>query len=150
VRKELEAAVAGGSTEVFAAESVEELAHVIGLDPIALRVAVDEYNDCCATGHDALFAKPARFLRPLVGPRYYAVKARTVCLGTMGGIKINEKMEVLNKEGAVVPGLYAGGYDAGGMFGDSYPIQGSSGLSSAFAINSGRIAGRNALRYIGR
>jgi len=50
----------------------------------------------------------------------------------------------------VVPGLYAGGYDAGGMFGDSYPIRDSSGLSSAFALNSGRIAGRNALRYIGR
>ena len=68
----------------------------------------------------------------------------------MGGIKINENMEALDKKGAVIPGLYAGGYDAGGMFGDSYPIRDSSGLSSAFAINSGRIAGRNALRYIGR
>jgi fumarate reductase flavoprotein subunit len=68
----------------------------------------------------------------------------------MGGIKINENMEALNGNGAAVLGLYAGGYDAGGMFGDSYPIQGSSGLSSAFAINSVRIAGRNALRYIGR
>lgn len=98
----------------------------------------------------ALFAKPARYLRPLAGPRYYAVKARTVCLGTMGGIKISENMEALNGNGAAVLGLYAGWCDAGGMFGDSYPIQGSSGLSSAFAINSVRIAGRNALRYIGR
>jgi predicted oxidoreductase len=98
---------------------------------------------------DKLFAKPARFLRPLVGPMYYAVKARTVCLGTMGGIKIDEHMQALDKRGAAIPGLYAGGYDAGGMFGDSYPIRESSGLSSAFAINSGRIAGRNALRYLG-
>ncbi len=82
--------------------------------------------------------------------RSNAAKARTVCLGTMGGIKINERMEVLDKKHAPIPGLYAGGYDAGGMFGQSYPIRDSSGLSSAFALNSGRIAGRNALKYVGR
>jgi hypothetical protein len=40
--------------------------------------------------------------------------------------------------------------DAGGMWGDSYPIQDSTGASSAFAINSGRIAARQALRYLKR
>ncbi len=149
VRKEL-AAIGTGSAEVFAAGTVEELARLVDMDPGTLRATVEEYNAHCAKGHDGLFAKPAKFLRPLVGPRFYAAKARTVCLGTMGGIKINENMEVVDKKGAVIPGLYAGGYDAGGMFGDSYPIRESSGLSSAFAINSGRIAGRNALRYIGR
>ena len=149
VRNELEAAIAGGSTEVFVAGSVEELARMIGVDPAVLSATVDEYNAYCAGGHDALFAKPAKFMRPLAGPRYYAVKARTVCLGTMGGIRINENMEALDKKHAVIPGLYAGGYDAGGMFGDSYPIRDSSGLSSAFALNSGRIAGKSALRYIG-
>ena len=83
------------------------------------------------------------------GPRYYAVKGRTVFLGTMGGIKVNEKMEVLDKKDAVIPGLYAGGFDAGGMYGDSYPIKSSSGLASAFAFNSGRIAGRSILKYLG-
>jgi hypothetical protein len=33
------------------------------------------------------------------------------------------------------------------MYGDSYPIRPSSGLSSAFAINSGRVAGENAVRH---
>jgi fumarate reductase flavoprotein subunit len=68
----------------------------------------------------------------------------------MGGIKINENMEVIDKKEAVIPGLYAGGFDAGGMYGDSYPISTSQGLSSAFAMNSGRIAGRNALEYAKR
>ena len=86
---------------------------------------------------------------PLTGPRYYAVKGRTVFLGTMGGIRINEKTEVLDKKDVVIPGLYAGGFDAGGMYGDSYPIKGSSGLASAFALASGRIAGRNILKYLG-
>ncbi len=67
----------------------------------------------------------------------------------MGGIKINERMEVLDKNDAVIPGLYAGGFDAGGMYGDSYPIKGSSGLASSFAFSSGRIAGGSILGYLG-
>jgi fumarate reductase flavoprotein subunit len=57
-------------------------------------------------------------------------------------------MEVVDKKGSVIPGLYAGGYDAGGMYGDSYSIKDSSGTSSGFAINSGRIAGKNILKYL--
>jgi len=34
------------------------------------------------------------------------------------------------------------------MYGDSYPIQHGSGLSSAFALNSGRLAGKNVLKVI--
>jgi fumarate reductase flavoprotein subunit len=56
----------------------------------------------------------------------------------------------MDKKDRTILGLYAGGFDAGGMYGDSYCIHDSSGLSSGFAVNSGRIAGRNALRYIGR
>ena len=89
-------------------------------------------------------------LRPIRVPPFYAVKAHTVFLGTLGGIKINHKTEVLDKQDDVIPGLYAGGYDAGGMYGDSYCIKDSAGLSSSFAINSGRIAGKNALNYLGK
>jgi len=79
---------------------------------------------------------------------FYAVRARTVMLGTKGGIRINERMEALDTKGEVIPGLYAGGFDAGGMYGDSYPIHVASGLSSAFALNSGRIAGQSALEFM--
>jgi fumarate reductase flavoprotein subunit len=78
------------------------------------------------------------------------VKARTVFLGTLGGIKINHKTEVVDKKDKIIPGLYAVGFDAGGMWGDSYSIRDSSGASAGFAVNSGRIAGRNALKYIGK
>ena len=148
VREEFQAAISNGTKEAFVADSVEELARLMEIDSAVLRATVDEYNGYCAKGYDELFAKDPRFLRPLVGPKYYAVKARTVMLGTKGGIRINESMEVLDKKSAVIPGLYAGGFDAGGMYGDSYPIRVSSGLSSAFALNSGRIAGRSALRYM--
>jgi fumarate reductase flavoprotein subunit len=148
LRNEIDAAVAHGSGEVFAADSLDELASQTAMDPEVLRATVDEYNRYGAQGHDELFAKDRRYLRPLVGPRFYAIRGRAVFLGTMGGIKVNQRLEVLDKKDLVIPGLYAAGFDAGGMYGDSYPIKSSSGLASAFALNSGRIAGKNALKYV--
>ena len=137
IPKEIEAAIENGSSEVVAADSVEALAEKMGAEPTVLRATVDEYNASCANQRDELFAKDRKYLRPLIGPRYYAVKGRTVFLGTMGGIKINEKAEVLDKKGAVVPGLYAGGFDAGGMYGDSYPIKGLPALLPHLPLGPG-------------
>ncbi len=148
--KELNIALEKGSTDVFVADSVEELAIKMGVNPDMLKATVDEYNAFCEKGHDDLFAKDPKYLRPLKGPKYYAVKARTVFLGTLGGIKINHNIEVVDKNGKVIPGLYAGGFDAGGMWGDSYSIRNSSGAAASFATNSGRIAGKNVLKYIGK
>jgi fumarate reductase flavoprotein subunit len=142
---EMAAALERGSTEVFKADSIEELAIKISIKPEVLAATIEEYNKFCEQGYDELFVKDRRYLRPLKGPKYYAIKAHTVFLGTMGGIKINERAEVIDKKGRVMPGLYAAGFDAGGMYGDSYAMRPASGLASAFAMNSGRIAGRNAL-----
>jgi fumarate reductase flavoprotein subunit len=150
IDKMINDALEKGTTEIFVVDSIEELAGKIGIEPAVLKATVDEYNSFCEKGHDDLFAKDPKYLRPLKGPKYYAVKVRTVFLGTLGGIKINHKTEVVDKKGKVIPGLYAGGFDAGGMWGDSYPINVASGASSAFAINSGRIAGKNALKYLGK
>ena len=73
----------------------------------------------------------------------------TMTLGTLGGIKINHNTEVVDKGDNIIPGLYAVGNDASGMYGDSYNIY-LSGGTLGFAVNSGRIAGENALKYIGR
>ena len=145
---EMNAALERGSTEVFKADSIEGLALKIGVKQDVLKDTIDEYNGFCAKGHDDLFAKNPKYLRPLKGPNFYAVKARTLFLGTLGGIKINHKMEVLDKKGNVIEGLYAGGFDAGGMWGDSYCIKDSSGLSAGFATTSGRLAGINASSYV--
>jgi fumarate reductase flavoprotein subunit len=148
LEQDLNRAIENGSTEVFGAGSVRELAEKIKVDPDVLEATIEEYNEFCRKGHDALFCKDAKYLRPIERPQFYAVRAKTVFLGTMGGIKINEKTEVVDKKGALIPGLYAVGYDAGGMYGDSYCIRDASGLSAGFAINSGRMAGRNAVKYL--
>lgn len=148
--RELNAALEQGTSELFVADTIEELAGKMGVNPATLKATIDEYNSFCEKRHDDLFAKDPKYLFPIKGPKYYAIKARTIFLGTMGGIKINERAEVIDKKDTVIPGLYATGFDAGGMYGDSYAIKCASGLSSAFATNTGRIAGKNALKYIGK
>jgi len=148
--RELAATLENRSMEVFKADSIQELAEKMAVNPMRLQETIDEYNGFCEKGHDDLFAKDVKYLRPIKGPQFYAVRMRTIFLGTLGGIKINQNIEVIDKKGKVIPGLYAVGFDAGGMYGDSYSIKPASGISAGFAINSGRIAGRNALRYLGK
>jgi fumarate reductase flavoprotein subunit len=150
IERELKAALDKNSAEIVAADSLGALAAKMGVSPSVLQKTVAVYNACCAGKYDKDFAKDPRYLWPVSGPLYYAVRARTVFLGTMGGIKINDKAEALDKKDVAIPGLYAAGFDAGGMYGDSYPIKCSSGLASAFALNSGRIAGKNVLKFIGK
>jgi fumarate reductase flavoprotein subunit len=147
--KELEILFEKGNTDVSVADSIEELAGKMGVDVSVLKNTVEEYNRFCEQKHDDLFAKNPKYLWPLKGPKFYAVKAHTIFLGTMGGIKINHNTEVIDKKDNVIPGLYAAGFDAGGMYGDSYHVSVASGSSVGFAFNSGRIAGKSVLRYIG-
>ena len=67
--------------------------------------------------------------------------------GSVGGILINHKTEVMTQDYKVIKGLYAVGTDACNIFGDSYPFI-LSGNTMGFCLNSGRIAGENASAYI--
>jgi fumarate reductase flavoprotein subunit len=145
---ELKAALEKKNPHIFVADSITELAGKIAVGPKVLRATVEEYNRFCEKGHDELFAKNRQYLRPLKKPKFYAMRCVTMTLGTLGGIKINQKTEVVDKDEKVIPGLYAAGNDASGMYGDSYNIY-LSGGTLGFAVNSGRIAGENALKYIG-
>jgi fumarate reductase flavoprotein subunit len=56
-------------------------------------------------------------------------------------------MEVLDHQFKTIPGLYAAGSDTGGWESDTYNVV-LSGSTLGFAINSGRIAGENAARFV--
>ena len=133
---------------MFKGDSIKDLAKQINVDPETLQHTVEEYNAFAQQGHDTLFSKDPKYLFPLTESPYYAVRAQTVFLGTMGGIKINHRIEALDNDHNTIPGLYAGGFDAGGMYGDSYGMRYSTGLASGFAVNSGRLAGKNSLKYL--
>jgi len=130
-------------------DSWGEIAKWMGADLKTLKNTIQEYNTYCDRGYDDMFYKDRRYLQPLRTPPYYALKCHQAFHGTLGGIKINHHMEVLNNEDNPIPGLYAAGSDTAGWEGDTYCYI-LSGTAFAFAINSGRIAGENAAKYASR
>lgn len=135
--------------EVFTADTIEELADKIEVASQELKATVEEYNQFCEQKHDALFTKKSKYLQPVTVPPFFAIRGYPSMTGTLGGIKINHKTEVLDKDFNIIPGLYAGGNCAGGLYGDTYDAS-AAGTALGFAVNSGRMAGENALKYIGK
>ncbi|MBW2065121.1 MAG: FAD-dependent oxidoreductase [Deltaproteobacteria bacterium] len=136
-----------GCRDIYVADSLEELAEQTGIDPQGLKATVKEYNEFCERGFDPVFNKSHRLLRPIKSPRFYAGKQLPGAYGTLGGIKINYRTEVLDKKWNKIPGLYAAGTDACSIYGDTYVFI-LPGNTMGFALNSGRIAGENAAEYV--
>jgi fumarate reductase flavoprotein subunit len=128
-------------------DSWDEIALFVGADPSVLKATIDEYNTGCDRGRDDAFFKDPFYLRPLCQAPYYAIKGELVFLNTMGGLKINEFMEVIDTKGSAIKGLYAAGADTGDWEPDTY-CDNLSGTAFGFAVNSGRIAAENAVKYI--
>jgi fumarate reductase flavoprotein subunit len=129
------------------ANSWDEIAEWIGAKPEVLKATIDEYNSFCDEGHDKIFVKDIKYLLPLRTPPYYAVVFYPRFLCTIGGIKVNHHMEVVDKEDNPIPGVYAAGNDVGGWEPEVYN-QILTGTAFSFAVNSGRIAGEHAAKYI--
>lgn len=129
--------------------SWNEIAKWMGAAPAVLKATIDEYNAACDDKHDGLFAKDRKYLLPLRTPPYYAIKGHLGLCDAYGGIKINEKMEALDTEDNPIPGLYAAGSTVGCWESESYCYR-LTGHLVGFALNSGRIAGENAVKYLSK
>lgn len=136
----------GEEEALFVADSLEDLCRRTGIDPKGLESTLALYNSC-AGGRDRLFNKHPKYMRAVEGKKLYAAVHRPCGYGTLGGIKINDNLQVLDSEGRVIPGLYSAGTDACTIFGDSYCFI-MPGNTMGWAINSGRMAGYNAAAYI--
>lgn len=132
---------------VFAANSPEELAQKIGMDAAAFAETLAAYNEACALHYDDLFCKSRRYLLPLTGKRYYAMRLVPSAYGTLGGIKVNHRLEVLTDAHRRIDGLYAAGSDVCDLYAGTY-LYYLPGNTMGFAVNSGRIAGENAADYV--
>jgi fumarate reductase flavoprotein subunit len=123
----------------------DDIARWIGADPKVLKAEVDLYNSFCDQGRDAVFAKNPKSLKSLRTPPYYAVKFGPLMIDTYGPVRINERMEILDKQDKPIPGFYAGGAICGQIQGHDYHLHGG---ALGFAVNSGRIAAENATKYL--
>ncbi len=118
------------------AESVEELAQTIGVDADALQASIDTYNaGVRGEKDDPIRKEPSEFTID-DGGTLYAAQVESAIHMTKGGVVANEKAQVLNNAGDVVPGLYASG-----------EVTDTAGAYSSSVV-FGRIAGQEAAKYI--
>lgn len=116
-----------------------ELAERLDIDTATLTATIEEYNRLAACGEDPQFGR--RSLAPVESAPYYALRLHPGTLSTTGGPRISGHGEVLRHDGTPLPGLYAAGTVAAGVFGYLYP---SGGSPIAMAMTFGFLAGRHA------
>lgn len=125
---------------VFIGNTIEEVAKKAGMDPATLKASCDAITKYARQGKDEQFGKAPYYLREVATGPFYVVRGKINVLTSLNGVKVNAGLQVLDKNDHVIPGLYAIGHDAGGVYGDSYDLKVGEGTASAFAINSGRMA----------
>lgn len=77
-----------------------------------LEQTVTRYNDFADRGVDKDFEK--KIMHRIDTPPFYAATVRLRLLDSNGGLRINGKAQVVDTQGEVIPGLYAGGEASGG------------------------------------
>ena len=128
-----------GYTAIVKADTLEELANKMGIDPQGLAATVAEYNQLCADGYDPL-GKGAAYLKPITTAPFYAAQYYPSSYGTLGGIKVNSNLEVLDQNDQVITGLYSAGTDSCTVYGDSYMFL-LPGNTMGYSVNTGKFVG---------
>jgi succinate dehydrogenase/fumarate reductase flavoprotein subunit len=125
------------------ADTIAELAGKLGLDAGALKATVDRYNSFCQTGVDEDFFKRAGLLIPVGTPPFYGQSSHAPrLLVVTGGLRTNLKMQVLDEDDKVIPGLYAVGTIVGDMFANYYSFMPSGINYGANCITFGYLVGK--------
>jgi fumarate reductase flavoprotein subunit len=132
------------SKVAITANSIEELAAKMKLPIEIFKATVERYNELARLGKDLDFGKQSDRLCPIDKPPYYAGKSGYSLLTVLGGLNINDRLQPLDKNWMVIPGIYLAGNTMGNRFAVDYPTM-CPGLSHGMAIHFGRIAGINAV-----
>jgi tricarballylate dehydrogenase len=135
------------------ANTLEELvAKMEDVDPQAFLRNVRAFNDAVqqhvpfnpnvkdGRGTEGLAVPKSNWANPLDTPPYVAIGITCGITFTYGGIRINERAEVLRQDETPIPGLFATGELVGGLYYSGYP--GGAGLMAGSVF--GRLAGKGA------
>ncbi len=122
----------------FKADTLEELAQKIGVDPVKFVASVETFNKS-VDGEADPFGRTLFANKIDTAPFYAGARVPTVH-HTMGGITINTDAQVVDANGNVIKGLYAAGEVTGGIHGTNR----LGGNALADIVTFGRIAGKSA------
>jgi succinate dehydrogenase/fumarate reductase flavoprotein subunit len=130
------------------AEDLDELLYLPeewGYDGAAVRQALLDFNRQCADGS---VQPPRQFdAEPLVTPPYFVVETVPAITFTFGGLRIDADARVLGENDRPIPGLFAAGADAGGLYVRAY----AGGLAAAlvFGLRAAQTAAETATSVSG-
>ncbi|GAB7530068.1 FAD-dependent oxidoreductase [Pseudomonas sp. 3A(2025)] len=146
---------------LFKADSAEQLASAIGVDPQGLSHTLAHYNADARQGQDSAFGKgsnaynrymgdPGQRLgacnAPLLKAPWYAIELHTGDLGSAMGLVTDHHANVLDRSGAPIPGLYAAGNDMNSVMRGTYP---GPGITLGPALTFGYLAASHAAQTLG-
>jgi succinate dehydrogenase/fumarate reductase flavoprotein subunit len=140
------------------ADTLEELARKIGIDPAGLAATVARFNRFADEGvdrdfrrgdslYDKFYGDPQHQPNPNLGALrkspYYALEVHPGTIGTKGGARVTIDGQVLRPSGEPIDGFYAAGNVIAAPAGSGYP---GAGATIGSAMTFGYLAGRHAAR----
>ena len=139
IQKEAEAG------RIFICQTLDEVAAAIGArDADAVKQTIRDYNRFCEQKYDYECLKDPRYLMPLVKPPYYVFVAYQGIDTCIGGIRVNHKLQVVDRDFYPIDGLYCAGVAAGGWCSKGYGYFGS---EMSFVLCSGLMVGEAVAGY---
>ena len=126
----------GEELQYVTAETPEDLAAAMGVDPAGLAATIEAYNAAVEAGFDAEFGRVPTMA--LTAP-FVALAVTPCSIITYGGIARNASSEVLRTDGTSIPGMYCAG--------ETSCNSAFMGFTISNAITWGKMSGENAAAY---
>jgi succinate dehydrogenase/fumarate reductase flavoprotein subunit len=126
------------------AETIDELARKLGLPADALKTTIAGYNKFCKTKIDEDYGKRPGLLIPVERPPFFGEISRSpwlLCIS--GGLRTNIRMQVLDGNERVIPGLYAVGTIVGDMYSGIYTFMEPGHNLGANCVTFGYLVGKD-------
>ncbi|MBN1316431.1 MAG: FAD-dependent oxidoreductase [Anaerolineales bacterium] len=122
------------------ADTIEELAALVELPADALKATIERYNELCEKGHDDDYGKRMDRMYPISTPPYFVGQSFRMALVVLGGLRTNNKLQLLDGDMNVIPGIYLVGNTVGDRFALDYPTM-CPGLTHGMAGTHGYLVG---------
>ena len=131
------------ANQTVQADTIEALAMKMKVPSDNLKQTIAHYNAMARGGRDTDYGKRADYLTTIDQPPFFAGPTTQEFLVVLGGLNTNLRLQPLDANTAVIPGLYLAGNTVGNRFAIDYPVM-CPGLSHGMAYVTGWLAGQNA------
>ena len=95
--------------DIYHADTLEELAAMIGVPADNLMATVEKYNGYIREGEDKDFGTPVTEMRAIEQGPFHAFILRPVTMTSLVGVKVDGTCHLLREDGSVIENLFGAG-----------------------------------------